>query len=104
MGQPQRLQQRPVQRDHAAGCHRQREADLAVQREQVGLFGIFSHGRMLSIGVPTIATPSVWSVLMNEKNAGLSLAYRFRWRLTWLLLHIAGPATLPDHLDPRRRM
>jgi hypothetical protein len=41
---------------------------------------------------------------MNDKNAGLSLAYRFRWRLTWLLLHIAGPATLPDHLDPRRRM
>ncbi|WP_112245947.1 hypothetical protein [Kribbella monticola] len=41
---------------------------------------------------------------MSDKNAGLSLAYRFRWRLTWLLLHVAGPATLPDHLDPRRRM
>jgi len=41
---------------------------------------------------------------MNDKNAGLGLVYRFRWRLTWLLLHIAGPATLPDHLDPRRRM
>jgi hypothetical protein len=42
--------------------------------------------------------------LMSDQDAGLSLGYRFRWRLTWLLLHIAGPATLPDHLDPRRRM
>jgi len=41
---------------------------------------------------------------MDDKNAGLSLACRFRWRLTWLLLHVAGPSTLPDHLDPRRRM
>ncbi|MFI5709101.1 hypothetical protein [Kribbella sp. NPDC051620] len=41
---------------------------------------------------------------MSKKTDGLSLPYRIRWRLTWLLLHIAGPATLPDHLDPRRRM
>ncbi|MDX6261771.1 MAG: hypothetical protein QOH84_3459 [Kribbellaceae bacterium] len=41
---------------------------------------------------------------MSKKIDGLSLPYRIRWRLTWLLLHIAGPATLPDHLDPRRRM
>lgn len=41
---------------------------------------------------------------MSKKTDGLSLAYRIRWRLVWLLLHVAGPATLPDHLDPRRRM
>ncbi|MEV6287430.1 hypothetical protein [Kribbella sp. NPDC051770] len=41
---------------------------------------------------------------MSAKNEGLSLFYRVRWRLTWLLLHVAGPATLPDSQDPRRRM
>ena len=41
---------------------------------------------------------------MSKKIDGLSLPYKIRWRLTWLLLHIAGPASLPDHLDPRRRM
>ncbi|WBQ03294.1 hypothetical protein [Kribbella sp. CA-293567] len=41
---------------------------------------------------------------MSKKTDGLSLLYRIRWRMTWLLLHVAGPATLPDHLDPRRRM
>ncbi|GAB3829797.1 hypothetical protein [Kribbella italica] len=38
------------------------------------------------------------------KNEGLSVFYRIRWRLTWLLLHVAGPATLPDAQDPRRLM
>ncbi len=38
------------------------------------------------------------------KNEGLSVFYRIRWRLVWLLLHVAGPATLPDSQDPRRRM
>ena len=37
---------------------------------------------------------------MSKKNDGLSLGYRFKWRLTWLLLHVAGPASLSDHLDP----
>ena len=43
---------------------------------------------------------------MSKKhdNEGLSIFYRFRWRLTWLLLHVAGPAQLPDSQDPRRRM
>jgi hypothetical protein len=41
---------------------------------------------------------------MSNKNEGLSLVYRFRWRLLWLLLHVAGPASLPEHLDPRSRM
>ena len=38
------------------------------------------------------------------KNERLSVFYRIRWRLVWLLLHVAGPATLPDSQDPRRRM
>jgi hypothetical protein len=41
---------------------------------------------------------------MSKKNEGLSLLYRLRWRTTWLLLHGAGPADLPDAHDPRRRM
>ncbi|TWD82739.1 hypothetical protein FB561_3879 [Kribbella amoyensis] len=41
---------------------------------------------------------------MSDKNEGLSLGYRIRWRLTWLLLHVAGPASLSDAQDPRRRM
>jgi len=41
---------------------------------------------------------------MSKRNDGLSLGYRFKWRLTWLLLHVAGPASLSDDLDPRRRM
>lgn len=41
---------------------------------------------------------------MSRKNAGLSLGYRIRWRITWLLLHVAGPADLADEIDPRRRM
>jgi hypothetical protein len=41
---------------------------------------------------------------MSKKTDGLGLLYRIHWRLVWLLLHVAGPATLPDHLDPRRRM
>jgi hypothetical protein len=41
---------------------------------------------------------------MSKKNEGLSLLYRIRWRTTWLLLHVAGPADLPDAHDPRRRM
>jgi hypothetical protein len=41
---------------------------------------------------------------MSKRNDGLGLLYRIKWRLTWLLLHVAGPADLPDHLDPRRRM
>lgn len=41
---------------------------------------------------------------MSKKHAGLSLWYRFRWRTLWLLLHVMGPAELPDEIDPRRRM
>ena len=40
---------------------------------------------------------------MSSNNDGLSLRYRITWRLTWLLLHVAGPADLGD-ADPRRRM
>jgi hypothetical protein len=35
---------------------------------------------------------------------GLTLGYRFMWRLNWLLLHVAGPAEQSDDMDPRRRM
>ncbi|MCP2266366.1 hypothetical protein ACFQHV_06715 [Promicromonospora thailandica] len=35
---------------------------------------------------------------------GLTLGYRIRWRLLWLLLHVAGPAQQPEETDPRRRM
>jgi hypothetical protein len=41
---------------------------------------------------------------MHAKNEGLSLGYRFKWRLDYVLLHAAGPATLSDELDPRSRM
>jgi hypothetical protein len=41
---------------------------------------------------------------MSKKHAGLSLWYRFRWRTLWLLLHVMGPADLPDEIDPRRRL
>ncbi|GAB2470235.1 hypothetical protein GCM10027063_08280 [Promicromonospora xylanilytica] len=37
-------------------------------------------------------------------NDGLTLGYRVRWRLNWLLLHVVGPAQQPDDTDPRRRM
>jgi hypothetical protein len=43
-------------------------------------------------------------VSKKPENEGLSLLYRIRWRATWLLLHVAGPADLPDQIDPRRRM
>ncbi|MGI5188425.1 hypothetical protein ACQEVI_09805 [Promicromonospora sp. CA-289599] len=35
---------------------------------------------------------------------GLTLGYRFKWRLNWLLLTVAGPAQQADDTDPRRRM
>jgi len=35
---------------------------------------------------------------------GLTLGYRIKWRLGWLLLHVIGPAQQPDETDPRRRM
>ena len=39
-----------------------------------------------------------------QNSDGLTLGYRVKWRLTWLLLHVVGPAQLPDETDPRRRM
>jgi hypothetical protein len=35
------------------------------------------------------------------RNEGLSLAYRFFWKLEWVLLHVYGPAQLGDAHDPR---
>ena len=39
--------------------------------------------------------------MSKPENEGLSLGYRFFWRFQYILLHIYGPAQLPDHLDPR---
>lgn len=39
-----------------------------------------------------------------RNDDGLTLGYRVRWRLNWLLLHVVGPAQQPDDTDPRRRM
>jgi len=39
-----------------------------------------------------------------RNSDGLTLGYRFKWRLNWLLLHVAGPAEQSDDMDPRRRM
>lgn len=40
---------------------------------------------------------------MRDRD-GLTLGYRIRWRITWLLLHVMGPARQSDERDPRRRM
>ena len=40
----------------------------------------------------------------KPENEGLSWAYRLFWRFKYLLLHIYGPAQLPDHADPRRHL
>lgn len=37
-------------------------------------------------------------------KAGLSLGYRFVWRLQYTLLAWGGPAQMPLHRDPRERM
>ncbi|MFD2027686.1 hypothetical protein [Promicromonospora aerolata] len=39
-----------------------------------------------------------------RNSDGLTLGYRVKWRLNWLLLHVAGPAEQADETDPRRRM
>jgi hypothetical protein len=39
-----------------------------------------------------------------RNHDGLTLNYRLKWRLIWLLLHVAGPAEQSDDVDPRRRM
>ena len=41
---------------------------------------------------------------MSADRDGLTLGYRIKWRLNWLLLHVAGPAEQADDTDPRRRM
>jgi len=40
----------------------------------------------------------------KPENEGLSWGYRFFWRFQYMLLHIYGPAQLPDHADPRRKL
>lgn len=38
------------------------------------------------------------------ETEGLTRRYRFWWRFQYVLMHIYGPAQLPDHLDPRQRL
>ena len=37
-------------------------------------------------------------------NEGLSLSYRFLWRLKYVGMHVFGPAQLGDDRDPQRRL
>ena len=40
----------------------------------------------------------------NSDNEGLSLGYRFMWRLKYVGMHVFGPAQLGDERDPQRRL
>jgi hypothetical protein len=40
----------------------------------------------------------------TTENEGLSLGYRFMWRLRYAGLHVFGPAQLGDERDPQRRL
>lgn len=39
-----------------------------------------------------------------DDSTGLSIGYRFFWRVQYTLLAWGGPAQLPLHRDPRERM
>lgn len=40
----------------------------------------------------------------TTENEGLTLGYRFMWRLKYTGLHVFGPAQLGDERDPQRRL
>jgi len=40
----------------------------------------------------------------TSENEGLSVGYRFLWRLKYAGLHVFGPAQLGDERDPQRRL
>ncbi len=40
----------------------------------------------------------------TTENEGLTLGYRFMWRLKYAGLHVFGPAQLGDERDPQRRL
>jgi hypothetical protein len=40
----------------------------------------------------------------TTENEGLTLGYRFMWRLRYAGLHVFGPAQLGDERDPQRRL
>ena len=40
----------------------------------------------------------------RSENEGLTLGYRFTWRLKYAGLHVFGPAQLGDERDPQRRL
>lgn len=39
-----------------------------------------------------------------QDNTGLSLGYRFLWRLQYVGLSVLGPAGRPSHADPRKNL
>jgi hypothetical protein len=44
------------------------------------------------------------AVAGRSDNEGLTRRYRLGWRLTYALLHVAGPPSMDAARDPRRRM
>jgi len=40
----------------------------------------------------------------TTENEGLTLGYRFLWRLKYVGMHVFGPAQLGDERDPQRRL
>ena len=40
----------------------------------------------------------------TTENEGLTLGYRFMWRLRYVGTHVFGPAQLGDDRDPQRRL
>ena len=40
----------------------------------------------------------------TTENEGLTLGYRFMWRLRYVGMHVFGPAQLGDDRDPQRRL
>lgn len=40
----------------------------------------------------------------STDNEGLTLGYRFMWRLKYVGMHVFGPAQLGDDSDPQRRL
>ena len=44
------------------------------------------------------------TVSRTTENEGLTLGYRFMWRLRYVGMHVFGPAQLGDSEDPHARM
>ena len=44
------------------------------------------------------------TVSRTAENEGLTLGYRFMWRVRYLGMHVFGPAQLGDDRDPQCRL